>query len=173
MLASLRNLLLITVWISVFGIVLFLGCFFRAYHAFTIEEPVAEVFTQSLDAALNSKMSLPRYLFIKGDQWMIEGDFLKWKSCLNFFGLHTSYRLTRIGGRHLSTEAEVNQPHTVYSFVEPEDDLLWRYLYEYGPQLPFVSTIYGNAAFHTSGKDKRYLIYIGTSGFIVRERQEQ
>ena len=86
MLASLRNLLLITVWISVFGMVLFLGCFFRAYHAFTIEEPVAEVFTQSLDGALNSKMSLPRYLFIRGDQWMVEGDFLKWNMKTICFG---------------------------------------------------------------------------------------
>jgi len=51
LLASLRNLLLITVRISVFRMVRFLGCFFRAYHAFTIEEPVAEVFTRSLDVA--------------------------------------------------------------------------------------------------------------------------
>ncbi len=183
LLASLRNLLLITVWISVFGMVLFFGFFLRAYHVFNVEEPVAEVFTQSLDGAPNSKMSLisfscahshkTRYLFVKGDQWMIEGDILKWNSWLNFLGLHTRYRLTRLRGRYVSIEAEVHQPHTVYSLVEYEDDLLWRYLYKYGPQLPLVSTVYGNAAFQNSGKDKRYLIYVGTSGFIVREKQEQ
>ena len=181
--ASLRNLLLITVWISVFGMVLFFGFFLRAYHVFNVEEPVAEVFTQSLDGAPNSKISLvsffcarsnkTRYLFVKGDQWMIEGDILKWNSWLNFLGLHTRYRLTRLRGRYVSTEEEVHQAHTVYSLVEYEDDPFWRYLYKYGPQLPLVSTVYGNAAFQTSGKDKRYLIYVGTSGFIVREKQEQ
>ena len=183
LLASLRNLLLITVWISISGMVIFFGFFLRAYHVFNIEEPVAEVFTQSLPGAPNSKMSLlrffcaqsrkTRYLFVKGDQWMIEGDILKWNSWLNFLGLHTRYRLTRLRGRYVSTEAEVHQPQTVYSLVEYEDDPLWRYLYQHGPQLPFVSTVYGNAAFQTSGENKRYLIYVGTSGFIVREKQEQ
>ena len=34
-LASLRNLLTIMLWTSLFGMVLFLGAFLRAYHAFT------------------------------------------------------------------------------------------------------------------------------------------
>ena len=51
LLASLRNLLLITVWISIFGMVIFFGFFLRAYHVFNIEEPVAEVFAQSLPGA--------------------------------------------------------------------------------------------------------------------------
>ena len=183
LLASLRNLLLITVWISVFGMVLFFGFFLRAYHVFNVEEPVAEVFTQSLGRAPDSKMSLvsffcarshkTRYLLVKGDQWMIEGDILKWKSWLNFIGFHTRYRLTRLRGRYVSAEAEVHERRTVYSLVENEDDPLWRYLYKYGPQLPLVSTVYGNAAFQTSGKSNRYLIYVGTSGFIVREKREK
>ena len=182
LLVSLRNLMLITVWISIFGMVIFFGFFLRAYHVFNIEEPVAEVFAQSLPGAPTPKTSLvgffcaqshkTRYLFVKGDQWMLEGDILKWKSWLNFLGFHTRYRLTRLRGRYVSSAEEVHQPQTVYSLVEYEDDPLWRYLYKYGPQLPFVSTVYGNAVFQTSGENKRYLIYVGTSGFIVREKQE-
>ena len=183
LLVSLRNLMLITVWISIFGMVIFFGFFLRAYHVFNIEEPVAEVFAQSLPGAPTPKTSLvgffcaqshkTRYLFVKGDQWMLEGDILKWKSWLNFLGFHTRYRLTRLRGRYVSSAEEVHRPQTVYSLVEYEDDPLWRYLYKYGPQLPFVSTVYGNAVFQTSGENKRYLIYVGTSGFIVREKQEQ
>jgi hypothetical protein len=42
-LESLRNLLLIFLWTSVFGMLLFAAFFFRAYRAFTLQEPVAEI----------------------------------------------------------------------------------------------------------------------------------
>ena len=182
LLASVRNLLFITVWISIFGMVLFLGFFLRAYHVFTIEEPVAEINIRPLENASTSKISLlhffcnhsrkTRYLFITGDQWMIEGDIIKWSNWLNFLGLQTRYRLTRLRGRYLNIEAELYQPHIIHSLVEQEDDPLWRYLYKYGPRLPFVSTVYGNAVFQDSKNYKQYSIYVGTSGFIVREKQE-
>jgi hypothetical protein len=162
---------------------LFLGFFLRAYHVFNMEEPVAEILTLSLDQAPDSGMTLvhffcahsqkTRYLLIKGDQWMIEGDIIKWKNWLNFLGLHTRYRLTRLQGRYSSVEAEVHQPHTIQSLSEREGDPLWRYLYQYGPRLPFVSTVYGNAVFQNCENNKRYFIYVGTSGFIVRERQKK
>lgn len=182
LLASLRNLLLITVWISLFGMVLFFGFFLRAYHVFTNEEPVAEIIVWPLENAAISKMSLvhffcthsqkTRYLFIKGDQWMIEGDIIKWSNWLNFLGLRTRYRLTRLRGRYLDISSESHHPHTIHSLVDREDSPLWRYVYQYGPKLPFVSTVYGNAVFQASGKNRRYWIYVGTSGFVVRAKQE-
>jgi hypothetical protein len=180
LLASLRNLLLITVWIGLFGMVFFFGFFLRAYHVFNNEEPVAEIIVRPLENAAISKMGLAhffsthsqktRYLFIKGDQWMIEGDIIKWSNWLNFLGMHTRYRLTRLRGRYLNISAEIHQPHTIHSLVEQEDNPLWRYLYKYGPQLPFVSTVYGNAVFQNTENYKHYSIYVGTSGFIVREK---
>ena len=179
LLASLRNFLLIIIWASFFGMVLFLGFFLRAYHAFTYEEPVAEITIRSSDAPEVSRITLigflpdgsqsTRHFLIKGDQWMIEGDILKWESWLNFLGLHTRYRLTRLRGRYLATEAEIHGPHTIYSLVDNENHPLWRYLYKYGQLLPFVSAVYGNAAFQASGEEKRYSIYVGTAGFVVRQ----
>jgi hypothetical protein len=84
-------------------------------------------------------------------------------------GWQTRYRLTRIRGRFIDTEQEINHPPTIYSLVEREDDLLWRYLYKYGSALPFVSTVYGNAVFQTSDDTSSFLITISTSGFIARE----
>lgn len=182
-LASLRNLVLITLWVSVFGMVLFFGFFLLSYHAFTYEKPVAEIIIRSLDKPGISQVSLAqffpadskttRYFFIRGDQWMIEGDILKWDSWLNFLGLRTRYRLTRLRGHYLSTEEEISRSHTIYSLVEHEKHPVWRYLYQYGHRLPFVSTVYGNAAFQALGKDKRYLIYVSTSGFVVREGEKK
>lgn len=181
-LASLRNLILIIIWTSVFGMVLFLGFFLRSYYAFTYEEPVAEVFIQSSDAPQVSRITLKqfipdgsevtRHFLIRGDQWVIEGDILKWESWLNFLGLHTRYRLTRLRGRYSLTEVERRGPQTIYSLVDDENHPLWHYLYQYGHQLPFVSTVYGNAVFQATGEDKRYAIYVGTSGFVVRQKYD-
>jgi hypothetical protein len=179
LLSSLRNLVFIVIWTSVFGMVLFLGFFLRSYYAFTYEEPVAEVVIQSSDAPHVSRITLAqfhpggsyssRHFLIKGDQWVLEGDILKWESWLNFLGLHTRYRLTRLTGRYVVTQAEIQGPHTIYSLVDDENHPLWRYLYQYGHQLPFVSTVYGAAVFQAAGGDNRYAIYVGTSGFIVRQ----
>lgn len=178
-LASLRNVILILIWVSFFGMILFLGAFLRAYYAFTYEEPVAEVLTEPLDIPKTTRVWLVQYLpsqqvntrqfLVRGDQWMIEGDILKWDNWLNFVGLKTRYRLTRLRGRYLDTETEIRQKPTIYSLVKEENHPVWRYLYLYGHQLPFVSTVYGNAAFQASTENKRYFLYAGTSGFLVRE----
>jgi hypothetical protein len=182
-LASLRNLMLIVVWTSVFGMMLFLGFFLRAYHVFTAEEPVAEIVVQPLgDGAPRTRMLVDffsphtqrrRHFIVQGDQWMIEGDILKWDNWLNFLGLHTRYRLTRLRGRYLSAQAEQVQPRTVYSLIEDENDPFWRYLYRYGPRFPFVSTVYGNAAYQGAEDNRHYVVFVGTSGLIIREKQEK
>jgi hypothetical protein len=182
MLASLRNLLTIMLWMSLFGMILFFGAFLRAYHVFTYEDPVAEIRNESTDRAGISQITLvplapsdqgdSQTFLIRGDQWMIEGDILKWDNWLGFLGLRTRYRLTRLRGRYLNTQDEFREPKTIYSLVEDEDHPLWRYLYQYGGELPFVSTVYGNAAFQAARNSERYLLYVGPSGFIVREAEE-
>ena len=181
-LSGLTKLILILFWTACFGLILFLGFFLRTYHAFTHEDPVAEIRVQAigrggLDPVSLVHLSSPhirstRHLFIRGDQWMIEGDILKWENWLNFLGLHTRYRLTRFRGRYLDADEERRKPPLIYSLVALEKHPLWRHLYQYGHQLPFISSVYGNAAFQDLGRDKTYLIFMGTSGFIVREKKE-
>jgi hypothetical protein len=181
MLASLRNLSLIALWTSLFGMLLFFGFFLRAYYAFNYEQPVAEIVTRPLRGPQSGSNSLvrlstfdphtTRYLLVKGDQWMLEGDILKWDAWLNFLGLHTRYRLTRFRGRFIKAKDERSRPASIFSLVEEEDHPFWRHLYRYGPKMPFVSTAYGNAAFQASNQSRRYLVYVSTSGFLVREKQ--
>ena len=66
---------------------------------------------------------------------MIEGDIIKWKNWLNFLGLHTRYRLTRLQGRYSSVEAEVHQPHTIHSLSEREGDPLVAFSLPIWPQV--------------------------------------
>jgi hypothetical protein len=156
------------------------GLFTRAYYAFTHEKPVAEIMikaTEKPDANLvilfqflPEDPQIGKELLIRGDQWMLEGDILKWDNWLNFLGLHTRYRLTRLRGRYIQVEDEIHQEETVYSLVKEEDHPLWRYLYKYGYKLPLVSTVYGNAVFQTAGKDRHFFIYVSPSGFVAREK---
>lgn len=181
LLSSLRNLVLILLWLAVFGMVFFLGSFFRAYHAFTHEKPVAEIIVQPTDINKTSLITFiemtpngdrtKRRYTIQGDQWMVEGDILKWDNWLNFLGLRTRYRLTRLQGRYIRTEEELRKPRSVYSLVDEEIHPSWKYLYRFGQRLPFVSTVYGSAAFQMSGDHSRYTVYVGTSGFLVRQEE--
>jgi hypothetical protein len=176
---SLRNLLLIFLWTAVFGMLLFAGFFFRAYQAFTLEEPVAEVVIEHGDKGGPSLVTViqekpegnrkVRQFEVAGDQWVLEGDILKWRNWLNFLGLHTRYRLTRLRSRYLETSDEKTKPGSIYPLVENEGDPLWRSLYKYGPRLPLVSTVYGNAVFQSSGEDAVFRVFVGTSGFIARK----
>ena len=119
LLASVRNLLLIMFWTAFFGMALFLGFFLRSYHAFTYEKPVAEITIHPFEQEKLSRITLKQFLpeqgqttqhfFLRGDQWMIEGDIVKWDPWLNFLGLHTRYRLTRLRGRYVRTVEEVNE----------------------------------------------------------------
>jgi hypothetical protein len=179
LIASLKNLILILLWSSVFGMLLFVGFFFRTYHVFTYEKPVAKIeimpaaepqtmkvnFSQlsGQDSSLNGQFT------IKGDQWLLEGDILKWDNWLNFLGLQTRYRFTRIRGRYLKTTDEIEKEKSVYSLVKEEDHPFWQYLYQYGNKLPFVSTVYGSAIFQYGNKEKKFLIFVTPSGFVVRE----
>ena len=183
LLASLRNLILILMAVAISGMVLFMGFFFRAYQAFTFEKPVAEIIMQPSDEPDANLVILIQFLkeaspssqqfLLRGDQWMLEGDILKWDNWLNFLGLHTRYRLTRLKGRYLHTEDEIKKEKTIYSLVKNENHPFWRYLYKYGYRLPLVSTVYGNAAFQFAGKEKHFLIYVSTSGFVVREKAKK
>ncbi len=178
LLKSLRSLLLIFLWTSVFGMLLLAGFFMRAYRTFTLEEPVAEVIIGPKGEAALSSITIiqddrggsrrVRQFEVSGEQWVLEGDILKWHNWLNFLGLHTRYRLTRLTSRYLRASHEMANPRTVYPLVENEDSPLWRFLYKYGPRLPMISTVYGNAVFQSSGDRGIYRVYVGTSGFIAR-----
>jgi hypothetical protein len=177
-LKSLRNLILIALWTSVFGMLLFLGFFLRTYQVFTDEVPVAELVVEPLGSEKGglvtlvefSRHSIKQYE-VKGDQWMVEGDIVKWDNWLYLFGLQNRYRLTRLSGRYVRTADEANQKRTIHALVKDEEHPLWRYLYEYGQWFPLVDTVYGNAVFQSLGAKKQFQIYIGTSGLIAREKK--
>lgn len=179
---SIKNLVFIIMWSAVFGMILFSGLFFRAYSAFTYEEPVAKIITQTLKEEqstlvklihLQPDMPTEQNFLIKGDQWMLEGDILKWENWINFMGFHTRYRLTRIRGRYNDVNEEINKSPSIYAINNKIDESKWKYLYRYGDKLPFVNTVYGNAVFQNNDSNNQYLIYVSNSGFVVKKIKKE
>ena len=180
--SSFRNLLLIFLWIILSIMILFIGFFMRSYHSFTAEKPVAEVFIRPTDTPqmivvdfiqYSADAPTPRQFPVSGDQWVLEGDILKWNPWLNFFGLETRFRFTRLRGRYVSTDDERKRPATIHSLVADEDHPFWSYMYRYGSRMPFVSSVYGNAVFQNNAIGKRFLISVTDSGFLTREMNPQ
>ncbi len=176
--------LVVFLWIAVSAAVLFLAAFIQSYQTFTKEELVAEVRCTPLDEGSksmfleiseveNGRKLRPREFVLNGDQWALEGDVLKWDDWLNFVGLHTMFKLTRVRGRFVDYEDEINEKPSVFSLVKSENDPKWRWLYKYGYQLRFVSAVYGNTVYTYPDKEKVYDVYVTTSGFIARVRADE
>ena len=165
-----------------FCAVFFSGFFFQAYHAFTREEPVARVTIAPLPQDQRTLITLEllgqgeadrvQQYHLSGDQWVLEGDILKWKDWVNFLGLHTRYRLTRLRGRYILTSDAKLKPASIYSLVEMEDHPLWGFLYRYGSSLPLVDTAYGSAVFQASDEPCTFLVSVSTSGFLTRRIED-
>ncbi|MBW2038428.1 MAG: hypothetical protein JRI46_02355 [Deltaproteobacteria bacterium] len=181
---STLHLLLILLAIAVAAALLFLFAFIQSYTAFTHRELAATVYCASVpdakDEAILELVTLEsptvahlRQYRLHGQQWAIEGHILKWDDWLNFLGLRTMYKLTRVRGRYLRAKDEVNKPATVYSLVANEEDPRWRWMYEYGARLPFVHAVYGNTVFTFPSAAKTFRIYVTTSGFMIEEGEEE
>jgi len=180
--ASTRRLFLILLLISVAIALLFLGAFIQSYTVFTQRELAATVHCTTVPGTEDTMVlelrtpesptvtQIRRYL-LRGHQWTVEGHILKWDDWLNFLGLRTMYKLTRVRGRYLQADDEMSKPATVYSLVPNEDDPGWRWLYRYGPRLPFVQAVYGNTVFTLPSEDKTFYIYVTTSGFMIAEKE--
>jgi hypothetical protein len=180
--ASTRNFLLILLFMAVFCAVFFSGFFFQAYHAFTREEPVARVTITPLPEEQTNLISLEllgqdeddeiRQYRLSGDQWVLEGDILKWKDWVNFLGLHTRYRLTRLRGRYIRTADAKLKPASLHSLVEMEDHPVWGFLFRYGSSFPLVDTAYGSAVFQASDEPCTFLVSVSTTGFLTRRIED-
>ena len=181
---SMLRLLMILLAVALSAAVLFLFAFIQSYTAFTPRQLAAKVYCTPVDGA-KDEMTLWLLTFesptvgclshhrLRGQQWAVEGNILKWDDWLNFLGLHTRYKLTRVRGRYLRAEEEAGKPATAYSLIENEEDPRWRWLYEYGARLPFVTAVYGNTVFTFPSETKIFRISITISGFMIEEDEEE
>ena len=167
----------IVFWLLILaGLGLFLGL--RSYRVFTQEELVAVVRCQvSSDPVYSFDLEFTPMAHgipaaavrfpMQGEQWTVEGDILKWHPWLNWVGIRNCHKITRLAGRYVKASAQASAPRSVYE-VEGGTSEVWRWLYRWGPKLPFVEAVYGSAAYVFAGPGSRWGVYVTLSGYLIK-----
>lgn len=151
----------------------------RAYASFNRQELVAvavckvapdKIYDMVLEIKWikNKKVVKQEKFYLKGNQWMVEGNILKWSPKVNLLGLHTLHKIIRLRGRYLTVEKELRLPASVYE-INFGTDALWLLLYKYQRFFPFVEAVYGNSAYTFPDAKSQFLIYVTTSGYIIKK----
>lgn len=168
-LASLSGTVLLMLGTLGWGVVL--GT--RGYRALTREEVAATVTTRSTGPgsfrAVVERAGVPPDTFrIAGDQLYVDAHVLRWQPWVNVLGVHTGYRLTRIGGRYRSLEEERTAERTVYGLSDaPPIDVL-----DALDGLPVIGRVvdatYGSGAFVPADGGGSFEVRVTTSGLLIR-----
>ena len=183
-LTQLIRILLICLLIAMGFAILFFGAFIQSLNTFTKSELVAEVMCEQINSVENTmrmtliekkgrNANLTRQFMLTGDQWFVRGDIIKWDSWLNFIGLHTMYKLNRVGGYFVDPKEEKEQKSTHYSLVPEEESPRWKWLYKNGYKLPFINDVYGNSVYKYPESNKVFKIYVTISGFTIGTEDQE
>ncbi len=109
---------------------------------------------------------------ISGDEIYIDARILKWKPWANLIGIHSLYRLDRVGGRYIEYDEEINKQRSLFQFIEGSGKDLFDYRSDYEILGWMVDAEYGNAAFIPVKDQAEYLLSLSSSGLILRDLKE-
>ncbi len=102
---------------------------------------------------------------INGDEWMLQGDVIKFPSWLNILGVHSGYKLTRLEGRYDDPNLESNSKHTVVT-LNGGDDNFFKTVQEQAWTSPIVQAAYGSSTF-LQPDGKTYDVLISQTGLYA------
>ncbi len=146
----------------------------QGYQGLTREEPAATIKLMATgEQSFNLQLVFPdgtsRFFSLKGDEFLIDANILKWKPWTNVMGLHTAYRLDRISGRYHQAEDEINQPRTLFEINDNSQQGLgkWREQYRF---LSFLLDVeHGSASFVDANPDFEYQLMVTNDGLLIRK----
>jgi uncharacterized membrane protein len=175
---QLAKVLFILLMIALGLAIMFFGAFVQSLTAFTKEDLVAEVYSKEIDVKNNSmkivliekkgrNANVPQEFWLTGDRWFVRGDIIRWENWVNFLGLNTMYKLTRVGGYFTDTRKEAELKSSQYSLVPEEETPRWRWLYKNGYELPLIKAVYGNSVSQYPELRKVFKIYVTPNGFSL------
>ena len=157
--------------------------FLRSFHVFTQKQLVAMIQCYpARDSDANFEIQLDRIVKgqphsagryeIKGQQWAIGGNIIKWEPWVSFLGMETMYRLSRLEGRYIKASDQQASPQTVYSLTKTEQSSFWNFIDRFGEKLPFIDAGYGNTTFNRPDYNETFYIYVTESGFMAQRNRE-
>ncbi len=162
--------LLLSLFLIVFASsLIYLSLFMQTFARYQHEERIGWVCTEPANDSTRMTFYIERenrmhFFNIVGDQWMIEGYFLRWGALLRWLGAGSYYRITRFSGRR-----EIGEDALISIYQIHPEERLWRFLLKHAEKIPGVDTAYGIAAFQYATSDTMF-VYINDTGFILRRR---
>lgn len=143
-----------------------LALFLHTFSRYTQEDRVGWIYAERIGdniimSFVNEKSNDNHFFELSGDQWMVEGYFMRWSLSLRWLGAGSYYRITRFSSRSLTEE----DSKSIYQIAS--ENALWKFLLTQGEKIPFVDTAYGIAVFQYPSQDTFYL-YINDTGFILK-----
>lgn len=107
-----------------------------------------------------------KFYLMDGDRWQLEGTFVKFPSWMNIFGIHSSYKLTRLEGTFSDPNLESQSKHTVITLNGGEGDF-FKTVYKQAWSSPFIDAAYGSGTF-VPADDHTYDVFASQTGFYSK-----
>jgi len=148
----------------------------RGYEAFTREDAIARISVHpSGEERFTVFFEYPggdrKEFTLAGDELYVDAHVLKWKPMGNLLGLHTLYELDRVSGRYRNLEKERSKPRTIFALSEKKGINLFDLRRRYSFLRWFVDAEYGSATFVPAGKEENLVLWISTSGLLIRKAE--
>jgi len=153
------------------GIALMLSTY--SYQQLTYERPLAVVRVtptgrQAFSASVTFLDGKVENFELLGDELYLDARLLKWHNWANLLGLHSLYRLDRIGGRYVTLADERSRPRTLF-VMQPQHGLdLFDLRRKYAWLAWLVDARYGTAAFVPVDGPTQFQIALSDTGLIIR-----
>lgn len=171
---GLSGILMIAIAISL----LWLTFLVQSYLGLTGEIKVAQVRATTL-ANVPHEMSVELIMYddngnvasdntylVMGDEWMVQGDIVKFPTWANILGLHTGYKLTRFEGRYNSITMERTAQHFAIE-LNGGDDGFFQAVNTHPTWYGWLAEAsYGNAVFQGAGN---YNVFATQDALIARK----
>ncbi|GCF07386.1 hypothetical protein [Dictyobacter arantiisoli] len=103
---------------------------------------------------------------MNGDMWELQCNVLKFPSWMNIFGIHSSFKLTRLEGTYSDPALEANSKHTVVELNGGAGDF-FKSVYKQAWTSPFVDAAYGGAVLEPAD-GHTYDIYMSQTGLYAK-----
>jgi hypothetical protein len=114
----------------------------------------------------NGNVASDNNYLVMGDEWMVQGDIVKFPTWANILGLHTGYKLTRFEGRYDNINMERSSPHFAIE-LNGGDDGFFRAVNTHPTWYSWLAEAsYGNAVFQGEGT---YNVFATQDALIARK----
>jgi hypothetical protein len=154
-----------------------LSASFYGYSNLTDETRIAELsFTQVgegeylVNIATGDFCEVRRFP-VRGDQWRLDANFLKWKYWAAAVGLQSQYRLDRLEGRYSDISRQNANPAVAHSLGEPTLLDLATFSEQLGRFNFLADAVYGSSTFQAIDETRIFDVYKTPTGIITRERE--